>query len=106
MRAFEALLFVLGCLTLLAYGMTGGDGQMVPDTSDTGGAMALRGSLLRTAAQIAVAAATTDFIGAATSSPPRCSHFKTQDKYCDKCASIYFLASFLASQQQQQSFSK
>lgn len=88
MRAFKAPLFVLGYLPLLAYGMTGGDGQMVPATSDTGGAVALRGSRLRTAAQVSVAAAATAFIGAATSSPPRCSHFKTQDEYSDKCTAI------------------
>ena len=71
-----------------AYGMTGGDGQMVPRSSDTGGAVALRGSRLRIAALVAGAAATTAFIGAATSSPPRCSLFKTRP-------------AFLASQQQQ-----
>ena len=68
--------------------MTGNDGQMVPASSDTRGAVALRGSRLRTAAQVAVAAAATAFIGAATSLPPRCSHLKTQDEYYDKFAAI------------------
>ena len=88
MRAFKALLFVLGYLSLLAYGMNGGDGQMVPATSDTGGAVALRSSRLHTTAQVAVAAATAAFVGAAKSSPPLCRHIKTQDEYCDMCAAI------------------
>ena len=75
MRAFKAPILVVGYLSLLAYGMTGGDGKMVPTTSDTEGAVALRGSPLRTTAQVAVATATTALIGAATSSPNRYSHY-------------------------------